>query len=127
MGGLFIGIGVAGAVYKGGFVMKWLLIFSSVSLFVTADYFAYRWSRGDGGWFLVPVILLGAIGYGGFAVICRYMPLGSTPMVGILVASGAVLLGYFVFDEGLTWQQALGLVLVILAFILLNFHAPKQP
>ncbi len=107
--------------------MKWLLVFGSASVFILTDYLSYRWSKGGSNWLLGCVCLLGALGYCGFAVVCRYLPLGSTPIVGILVAAGAVLVGFFVFDEGLTWQQKLGLLCVVAAFILLSFHTPKPP
>ncbi len=107
--------------------MKWFAILGSEAVFIVADAIAYKWSKGAHPWLLSVVVVLGAIGYGGFAMVCREVPLGSAvPLCGILVTSGAVLVGYLLYDEGLTWQQMLGLMFVVVAFILLNYHAPKE-
>ncbi len=108
---------------------KWIVICVSAALFIVCDGLAYKWAKHNGSnWLLLVVALLGGIGYVGFCLVCQYIPLGSaTPTVGVLVAVGAVVVGYLAYNETLTWQQALGIVCAIAAVILLSFHAPPPP
>ncbi len=107
--------------------MKWVVVFGSATVFIFADFLAYKWSHNKDWRLLLAVMVLGAIGYAGFAVVCTFVPLGSTPMVGITVAAGAAIVGYLCFGEWLNWSQLLGLLCVFAGFVLLSWHDPKLP